>query len=339
MKKHTAIFLLFCCFAFLLMLVACNGEGENGGGHTEPPPSGKSDANDQPKPPPVKFSAGDAYDFVKKQVEFGPRVPGSPAHKKCADWLTQTLRQFADTVFVQQATLKLSDGKPVPMYNIIGAFKPQSKNRVLLCAHWDTRPIADQDNERTDQPIDGANDGGSGVGVLLEIARQLKASPPNFGIDIILFDTEDSGMPNKEDSYCLGSQYWSKNPHVPGYKAKYGILLDMVGAGDAVFLMEEVSMKYASSVMNKVWDTAHKLGYDSYFKKRMTYPVTDDHLYINEIANIPTIDIIHYDPTVYENHFGDFWHTHDDNLKIISKTTLSVVGKTVLTVLQNEKFK
>jgi len=211
-----------------------------------------------------------------------------------------------------------------------------AKKRLLLCAHWDTRHVADQGNEDINQPIEGANDGGSGVGVLLEIARQLQLKAPNAGVDIIFFDVEDQGQPDyitpmKRDTYCLGSQFWSKTPHVPGYTAQNGILLDMVGAKDAVFTLEGTSMYFAPEWMRKVWDAAIQLGHSKYFNYNRTDPITDDHLYINQIKGIPTIDIIHYDRNTRSG-FGSYWHTHNDNMEVIDKATLQAVGETVLAV-------
>jgi Zn-dependent M28 family amino/carboxypeptidase len=212
--------------------------------------------------------------------------------------------------------------------------------RILLCAHWDTRFTADQDVRDQDQPIPGANDGGSGVGVLLEVARQLQIKSPEVGVDIVLFDVEDQGQPDglpyKPDTYCLGSQYWAKNPHQANYKAKAGILLDMVGAPDAVFTLEGTSMNYAAEWMRKVWDYGIQLGHSRYFSYERTDAITDDHLYINRILHIPTIDIIHHDFTTPSG-FGTYWHTHDDNLDAVDAATLQAVGETVLAAVYNFK--
>ena len=282
----------------------------------------------------VRFDADSAYYYVKKQVDFGNRVPGSKEHKACADWLEKKLGEYTDKVMVQKAIVTAYTKEKLPMYNIIGSINPDHKKRILLCAHWDTRHIAekDPDESKQKQPIAGANDGASGVGVLLEIARQLKQQPVGYGVDIIFFDVEDYGQNDTEDTYCLGSQYWGKNLHIPNYTAEYGILLDMVGAGDAAFLMEQFSVSYAANIVKKVWQTAADLGYQSYFVPSMGGGITDDHYYINEYANIPTINIIHYTP----DGFGKFHHTHKDNMDLISKNTLRVVGKVVMTVLYKE---
>jgi hypothetical protein len=286
------------------------------------------------------FNSDSAYNYVAKQVSFGARVPNTKAHQQCGDWLIETLKQFSDTLYVQAGEVKAFDNTPLKFRNIIAAFNSENKKRIILAAHWDTRPFADQDKDQSKwrTPIDGANDGGSGVAVLLEIARQLKANKIDLGIDIILFDAEDYGqpgfsnLPEKENTYCLGSQHWAKNLHVPGYNAKYGILLDMVGAKGSTFLMEGYSMQVHPELVRKVWNKAHQLGYTQYFLFQKTSPIIDDHYYVNKITQIPMIDIISLHPqNLYS--FHESWHTHDDNLSVIDKKVLGAVGNTVLHVV------
>lgn len=284
-----------------------------------------------------EFSAQQAYNYIQQQVDFGPRTPGSSAHKKCADFLASELKNLGAAVTVQTGEVERYDGKKLPMYNVIGSYNTSAQKRLLLCAHWDTRHVADQDEENSKQPIDGANDGGSGVGVLLEIARQLQKKAPKVGVDIVLFDVEDQGQPDyhkppKQDTYCLGSQYWAKNPHIPNYKAQNGILLDMVGAKNATFTMEGASMYYAPKFMRQVWDKAIELKHSNHFLFQKTSPIIDDHVYVNQHANIPTIDIIQYDYNTPSG-FGHYWHTHEDNMAIIDTATLQAVGETVLGVV------
>ncbi|GIV33435.1 MAG: glutamine cyclotransferase [Chitinophagales bacterium] len=290
------------------------------------------------------FNADSAYFYLARQVAFGPRVPNTPAHIACGNWLDSMLRSFADTVYLQTGQVKAFDGTLLHFKNIIAAFNPQNPHRVLLAAHWDTRPFADQDPDvsKRNQPIDGANDGASGVAVLLEIARQLKKQPVQVGVDIILFDVEDYGQPENSnypympDSYCLGSQYWAKNPHVPGYRARFGILLDMVGAKGSVFPMEQYSLRFAPSLVRRVWNNAALLGYSSYFSfTKSSQPVIDDHYYINTMASIPTINIIYLE-NGQQHAFGSFWHTHRDNMDIIDKEVLRAVGQTVLQTVYQE---
>lgn len=309
-------------------------------------------ANEAPKEkktPPKKrvetpsFNEDSAYNFIAKQVAFGPRVPNTSGHEACSAYLIKTLSSYCDTVIVQEAQLTAFDGTVLDSKNIIASFKPKRAKRVMLCAHWDTRPFADQDDVNQNTPIDGANDGGSGVGVLLEIARQFSMQKPDIGVDIILFDSEDYGQPNDsklprmEHSYCLGSQYWSQNLHKANYFAKYGILLDMVGGKDAIFTQELASVTFAPQVVKKVWNSAASMGYGNYFQFQKTQLIIDDHLYINNLAQgrVPTIDIIEHDPST-ESNFYEHWHTHDDNLENIDKKTLKAVGQTVMHVVYSE---
>ena len=291
------------------------------------------------------FNPDTAYFFVERQVAFGPRVPNTNAHAQCAWFLLQSLGRFTSHVHLQEAKVRAYDGTTLNMKNIIGSFNPEDKNRILLFAHWDSRPFADHDPDPANQytPILGANDGASGIGVLLEIARQLSLHPVNYGIDIIFFDAEDYGehqnlQSRSGDFWALGSQYWARNPHKPNYNARLGILLDMVGASDAVFTMEGTSMYYAADVMNKVWDVAHQVGFGSYFSYKKTNGIVDDHTYINEIIRIPTIDIIHYGENTATGFF-EHWHTVNDNMDTIDKSTLNAVGQTVLTFIYLENLK
>lgn len=278
------------------------------------------------------FSSDSAFQYIETQVKFGPRVPGTPAQQLCADWLINTLKRFGAEVTVQKTTVKAHDGKLLPCINIIGSYNTSVSKRLLLGAHWDSRPRADQDVKNVDQPIDGANDGASGVGVLLEMARQFQITPPFAGVDIIFFDVEDYGISGESDSYCLGSQYWAKNPHKPGYTASNGILLDMVGAKGAQFTMEGSSMQIAPDFVRQVWRKAHALGHGRFFLFRETDPIVDDHVYVYKYSRIPMIDIIQYDPSTPTG-FGKYWHTHDDNMGIISRETLQAVGETVLGIV------
>ena len=294
--------------------------------------------------PTPEFNSDSAYSYIQKQVDFGPRVPNTETHTACASYLAEKLRAYGAELIVQEATVKAFDNTPLKIKNIIAQFNESNPNRILLFAHWDTRPFADycEEPERRDEPILGANDGASGVGVLLEIARQIYKTTPNIGVDIILFDAEDYGQPEhhnlsyKKDTWCLGTQYWAKNLHNPQYYARYGILLDMVGAKNATFTREGISMFYASSIVDKVWNIAAKLGYSNYFSFEKTQQITDDHLYVNQLANIPSINIIQHDNTT-ETNFGAYWHTHNDNMDIIDKNTLKAVGQTVLEVVYTEK--
>jgi hypothetical protein len=287
------------------------------------------------------FNADSAYYFIAKQVGFGPRVPGTASHRKCGDYLVQTLKNMGPTppeVQEQFSTARTFDNKTIPVRNIISQFYPERARRILLAAHWDTRPFAETDPHKPHLPIEGANDGASGVGVLMEIARQLALHDPGIGVDIIFFDAEDWGDTSGqvEDSYCLGSQYWAKNPHVPNYTADYGILLDMVGDKNALFAIEDFSWRMAQPVVQKIWNKAQSLGYGNLFINQKRGPIIDDHYYVMLHRQFPMVDIINFDPNSYSR-FGRTWHNHNDNLENISTATLLAVGKTVIHILFTEK--
>lgn len=288
------------------------------------------------------FDSDSAYANVARQVEFGYRIPGTEAHKATAQWLADEMTRYGAEVICQEAVVTAYDGTQLPMCNIIAQFAPEKNNRILLAAHWDSRPYADYDTDvaARRQPIDGANDGASGVGVLLEVARHIGAKEPLMGVDIILFDAEDYGAPewvdgDTSDTWALGSQYWSTHLHKPGYRARYGILLDMVGAAGVGFYREYFSERYASHIVDKVWRCAAQLGYEGLFVNQQGGAITDDHISINHIG-IPTIDIIQHDPTSPTGFFAQ-WHTHEDNMAHIDKTMLEVVGQVIMTVIYSEK--
>ncbi|MGM0573693.1 MAG: M28 family peptidase [Bacteroidota bacterium] len=320
----------------LIGIIACGGDPDRGGSDDH---TGEAPAEARQVP---SFNADSAYYFIDKQVAFGPRVPNTEAHQEAGKWLAQRLGGFADTLYTQETRVRAYDGTVLHIKNIIGAFQPETRRRILLCAHWDSRPYADYDPdpEKHYTAIDGANDGASGVGVLLEIARLISEYQPDIGIDIIFFDAEDYGAHQStagrnDDSWALGSQHWAKNPHRSDYMARYGILLDMVGASGATFLREGYSMLYAPQVVRKVWETGRQLGYENLFPERDGNHVTDDHYYLNTIRNIPTINIIHQNPDTRHGFFPE-WHTTDDTMDVIDTYTLRAVGETVLHVIYDE---
>lgn len=285
------------------------------------------------------FNADSAYAYVSKQMSFGERVPNTPGHKACGDYLVSTLKKYADKVTTQEATVNSVTIGSIRMKNIIARFDESNANRIVLFAHWDTRYSADRSEATKGQKVPGADDGGSGVGVLLEIARQLKANKAKIGVDIVLFDAEDQGQGGEggaPDSWCLGSQYWAKNNPLSGSKPKYGILLDMVGARNATFLKEGLSMRVAPTVVENVWNVAMNSGYGAYFINANAAEVTDDHTFVNKWAKIPTIDIINYDNNRV-GQFGPHWHTPNDNMDIIDKLVLKAVGQTLMNVIYTEQ--
>lgn len=318
------------CYLLALLFFSC-GE-ENTADSFSRQPEQSADQAPLSKP---GFRADSAYAHIVKQLSFGPRVPGTAAQKQCADWMHQQLQQTCDTVYRQEVTVKGGDGKILPCINLIGSIHPAARKRILLLAHWDSRPWADRDVQNTDQPIMAADDGASGVAVLLELASLLRAQPlhPELGIDILLCDVEDYGRTEwGENSYSLGTQYWAAHPHLPGYKADFGILLDMVGARDARFRLEGYSTDYAPAIQQQVWRAAAKAGYSSYFLYESGGYITDDHYFVNKLTGIPTIDIINLNNNP-QSPFAPHWHTHNDDLSIIDKNTLRAVGETLLQVI------
>jgi len=327
-KPALLITAVAACFLF-----SCKGGNESSNTTTA------ADTTSAPKISTPAFDADSAYADVAVQVAFGPRVPGTAAQRKCAEWMEARLKKVCDTVYKQDVHVTAGDGKTsLPCINLVGSINPAAPHRILFLTHWDSRPWADQDTKDKDKPILAADDAGSGVGVLLEVARELKKQglSKDIGIDILFEDVEDYGKSAwGEESYCLGTQYWAKHPHVPGYKADFGILLDMVGAHGAQFPMEGLSTRFASDVQQMVWQAAANAGYGSFFTYTEGAPITDDHIAVNQIAGIKTIDIINltHDPN---DPFAPHWHTHQDELNIIDRATLKAVGQTLLQVIYEE---
>lgn len=318
MKKLLAVLLL-------ITLGSCDGKKE------KTPEKPVQPLNLYTTPP--NFDEDSAFNFLKKQVAFGPRIPNTPAHRACGDWLVRTSQRLCDSVYVQNLEITAHDGVLLKGRNIVCETQPDKKRRILLAAHWDTRPRADED-EKNKGPFEGADDGASGVAVLLEVMRILQQNPAPVGVDIVFFDLEDYGSNEATGpTFCLGSQHWSRIPHKAGYQAEYGILLDMVGAKGARFYREGFSTQYAAHVVDKVWFAAGRQGYGHIFINQNVNPVTDDHYYVNKLAGIPCIDIINYNEKT--GGFPDHWHTQKDNLNIIDKSTLKAVGQTILDVIFN----
>ncbi len=327
------------------LVISCGGNSKNdAAAAVNQAPSQASKPHTEPEAIVPQFDADSAYSFIARQVAFGPRVPGTATHAACGNYLVDKLRSYGAEVVTQDVDLKAYNGDVLKSRNIIASFQPEKKQRVMLCAHWDTRPWADSDPDEANhyKPIPGANDGGSGVGVLLEIARQLASVPTAIGVDIILFDAEDYGIHEKEkekyasvhNSWALGSQYWSRHPHDFSYSPRYGILLDIVGAPNSTFKHEYYSKEWASPIVNKVWKHAKKAGYSKYFVDEEGGIVTDDHVYVYINTGIKCIDIINCESS---SGFGPYWHTMKDDMDWIDKETLKAVGQTVLYVIYSEK--
>lgn len=293
--------------------------------------------------PQVVFNSDSAYAYVQQQVDFGPRIPGSAGHAACADFIIDRLKRYgADTVTTQNFTSTTYLSTEIPLKNIMGRYNTQARDRVLLLAHYDTRPWADADPNvnRRQEPVPGANDGGSGVGVLLEIARQLCDTLPDVGVDLLFVDGEDSGLSDawgqSEETWCLGTQYWVKNmPYAADDKPRYAILLDMVGGKDARFYREYFSQTHAESINDKVWSNAAAAGYGNRFPNEIRGGITDDHVFVNR-AGIPCIDIIECG-NAETGSFPVPWHTVSDDMSHIDRMSLKAVGQTVVNTIFNEK--
>lgn len=284
------------------------------------------------------FNADSAYVYCEGQCSFGPRTMNSTAHDDCGAWIAATFRRFGCEVTRQETTLKAYDGAQLRATNIIASYRPENADRIMLCAHWDSRPWADNGPEtQWQQPVMGANDGASGVAVMMEVARLLCQDSLAVGVDFVCFDAEDYGMPQWEgsdnDSWALGAQHWAANPHTDNYNPRFAILLDMVGGEGARFYREGFSMQLAPQVVSRVWKAARTAGYATRFVNTTGGYVTDDHLPLNTIAGIAAIDIIAYYPDCPDSSFGPTWHTTDDTMEHIDRTTLKAVGQTVIQVL------
>lgn len=311
------------------------------------------DEEEKVQPVGPQFDTDTAYSFIRTQCDFGPRTMNSYAHSSCENWIVEQFQRYGCKVTRQKAELRGYDGTKLHSVNIIASTHPEATTRILLCAHWDSRPWADNDPDSTKwhTPVMAANDGASGVAVMLELARLLQAHPLPvekqsnahvIGIDFVCFDAEDYGtpqwsdMPDSEDTWALGAQYWST--HLPqGYEARYGILLDMVGGQGARFYQELVSKQMAPNIVKKVWRAARQAGYGSYFPKSDGGAITDDHIPVNRNAKIPTIDVIAYYPDCSQSSFGPTWHTVSDDVQHIDKAVLKAVGQTLVQVLYTEQ--
>lgn len=292
------------------------------------------------------FNADSAFMYCSRQCDFGPRAMNTKAHDDCRDWIAGEFRRHGMEVTLQQASLKGYDGTMLSSSNIIARFTPRGTSadmpRLLLCAHYDTRPWADNDadDENHRKPVMGANDGASGVGVMLEVARLLSlADSARMAVDFVCFDAEDYGTPQwfegesqVSDPWALGAQHWASEYAAGRYPVKItcGILLDMVGGEGAKFYQEGMSMELAGDLTSRVWQAAEAGGVGVFFPKSMGGYVTDDHVPVNNIAGIPCTDIIPYYKDCPQSSFGPTWHTVDDTMDHISRETLRAAGQAVI---------
>ena len=284
--------------------------------------AGALSCSGQSAPP---FDEQSAFNYLVKQCDFGPRNPGSVGHENCKDYLIKELRKFAERVSEQPFQHTFGPNRQTAtMTNIIANFNLSNSDRILLCAHWDTRPWADHDDnpEKSNTPIIGANDGASGVAVLLEIARIIRTNIPKYGVDIILFDAEDCGNEGETNSWAVGSQEFAKHKD-PRYHPRYGILVDLIGDADLQIYQEQYSLNYAPDLVEKVWLKAEELGIIEFIPSPK-YMVNDDHLPLLDVG-IPCIDIIDFD--------YPYWHTTQDTPDKCSPESLGKVGRVVLSLL------
>jgi hypothetical protein len=322
----------------------------------------------EPRVVSIDFNADSAFAFCEAQCDFGARTMNSDAHERCAEWIASKFRQYGYTIHLQQADLRGYDGTVLRSTNIIAQQAPTGLPvgaassevpvsvglpdetaplaRILLCAHWDSRPWADNDPDSANwrKPVMAANDGASGVAVMLEVARLLQQhDSAGIAVDFICFDAEDWGIPqwadeSDGDSWALGAQYWAAHPSpLRPADYQYGILLDMVGGQGARFFQEGYSLRYARSTVDKVWQAAHVAGYGSTFPTQEQGWITDDHVPVNETAGIPCIDIINHYPDCENSTFGPTWHTVSDDMQHIDHTTLKAVGQTLIQLIFTEK--
>jgi glutaminyl-peptide cyclotransferase len=319
----------------------------------QPSTDDMDEAEETEKVAPVgpSFNADSAYAYTEAQCNFGPRPMNTPTHDRCEAWIVSQFERLGCKVTTQKADLKGYDGTTLKSTNIIASYNPAATTRIMLCAHWDSRPWADNDPDSTKhhEPILAANDAASGVAVMIEVARllsnpknQATLKDKNLGVDFVCFDAEDWGTPEWSDqqddgsSWALGAQYFSE--HLPqGYAPRYGILLDMVGGQGAQFYQEGMSKQYAPEIVKKVWRAARQAGYGSFFPRSDGGMITDDHIPVNQKAQIPCIDIIPYYPDCQQSSFGPTWHTLSDDMEHIDRNTLKAVGQTLVQVIWTEQ--
>lgn len=277
---------------------------------------------------PVEFDGAAALANVRTQVEFGARVPGTAAHRAAGDWLVSELSRRADTVIVQRWTHTTADGKQLPMRNILARFRPRESRRVLYLAHWDSRPTADRESDpaRASEPVPGANDGASGVAILLGVAAALEKSPAAVGVDLLLVDGEDWGSFDTNTDVLIGSTWFAEHLPDSGYAPLMGVLWDMVGDSAPVFEQEGYSVQSAPEVVQRVWTTAQRLGHEAVFTNRQGLAITDDHVPLQR-KGLRVIDVIDLD---YAWH-----HTVGDTADKVSQRTLQLVGDVAMALLRD----
>lgn len=293
----------------LCLVVGCKGDA-NGGSAAQSTSAATS----------TGFNGTAAYNYAKAQVDFGPRVPGTPAAKQAGDWIIRQMRARADTVIVQSFTYTTADGKKLPLRNILARFRPELSERVLYLTHWDSRPISESAATEAERkmPVPGANDGASGVGMFIALADVLKKTKPNVGVDLLFTDGEDYGkFGPPEVDVLIGAKYFATHLPSPGYKPLYGVLWDMIGDKDLRIPYEMLSFQQAPEVVSRVWQTAADLGHGDVFVQESGGDVTDDHIPLLNVG-LRVIDVI---DLTYPPH-----HTPQDTMDKISAKSLAIVG-------------
>jgi len=281
-----------------------------------------------------RFDESHAFSYLVAQCDFGPRNPGSDGYYACLDYLITELDQSANEIILQDFSYQERRyNKQYNLENIIARFNPDSEFQTVISAHWDTRPWADQEDLRQDrdQPIIGANDGASGVAILLELAKIMGENPPPIGVNLVFFDGEDLGVPGENNTYCQGSRFFAKNLPIP--RPDEAINLDMVGDKQLVLPIERYSLEYHPKLVRHLWDRAKEMGLDA-FIGRVDYAIYDDHVPLNEIAGIPSIDIIDFK---YPNSYANFWHTMNDIPENCSEESLGQVGDLMVDYIYNRE--
>ncbi len=296
------------CAAMVLVL-ACQARAGDGGSNA-----------------PVEFNGRTALTYVEKQMSFGPRIPNKPGHQQEADWLLAELRTRADTVIVQEINHRLKTGEVLHLRNFFARFKPQATERVLFLAHWDTRPMADKSENLGQQrmPVPGANDGASGVAVLLGVADALKARPPANGVDLLFVDGEDYGDFADTNDVLIGSRWFAAH-QPPGYQPLFAVLFDMVGDKDLQIYEEGQSVAFAPEVVQRVWRVAADRGHERQFIPNVKHTLTDDHVSLQKVG-IHAIDVVDFD--------YPYWHTTEDTLDKVSAESLQIVGDVAVSLVR-----
>jgi hypothetical protein len=281
-----------------------------------------------------RFDEDHAFSYLVAQCDFGPRNPGSDGYYACLDYLITELDQSANEIILQDFSYQEQRyNKRYNLENIVARYNPDSEFQTIISAHWDTRPWADQEDLRQDrdQPIIGANDGASGVAILLELAKIMGENPPPIGVNLVFFDGEDLGVPGENSTYCQGSRFFAKNLPIP--RPNEAINLDMVGDKQLVLPIERYSLEYHPKLVRHLWDRAKDMGLDA-FIGRVDYAIYDDHIPLNEIAGIPSIDLIDFK---YPNSYANFWHTMNDIPENCSEESLGQVGALMVDYIYNRE--